>query len=73
MGKKIQNITYGELRIIMFDHEDAKIVKVIRSLLIFFLHVKPNKIDHSKNVRLKGKTCITPINLWLLKIYSAIF
>jgi len=37
------------------------------SNLIFFSHVM------KKNMSLKGITCITPINLELLKIYSTIF
>jgi hypothetical protein len=31
------------------------------------------KVGDQKNMRLKGLTCITPINLWFLKIYSTIF
>jgi len=31
------------------------------------------KVGDQKIMRLKGLTCITPINLWLLKIYSTIF
>jgi len=36
-------------------------------------HLSNLKVDHQKNIKIKGLTCITPINLWLLKIYSTIF
>jgi len=57
----------------MFDHEGVKIAKVMRILSILFSQVKSKKFGDQKNMSLKGLTCITPINLWLFKIYSAIF
>jgi len=42
------------------------------SCQILSSHVKSKKLVTKKNMRLKGLTCITPINLWLLKIYSTI-
>jgi len=40
-------------KIIMFDQEDVKIVKVIGSLLTIFLHVK-SKIKIMKKIEVEG-------------------
>jgi len=53
MGKENTIISLMDWKIIMFDHEDIKTVKVIWSLSIFFPHVKSKKWS-PKKYELKG-------------------
>jgi len=73
IGKENITISLIEWKIIMFDHEGIKTTKVMWSLSLLFLQVKSKKLVTKKIMRLKGLTCIIPINLWLLKIYSKNF
>jgi len=72
-GKENSTISLIGWKIIMLDHEGVKIVKVIWSLSICFSQGKSKKLVTKKNMRLKGTTYITPINLQLFKIYSTNF
>jgi len=71
MGKENTTISLMEWMIIMFDHESVTTMNLRSFYSLFACQIK--KFGHQKNMRLKGLTCITSINLWLLKIYSTIF
>jgi len=72
LGKENATISLMDWKIIMFDHEGVKLQKWVEVFQSSF-HMSNLKIWSPKNFRLKGLTCITPINLRLLKIYSTIF
>jgi len=59
MGKENTTISLIDWKIIMFDHEGVKTTKVIWSLSILFLHVKP-KIDITKKNEVKAHNMHNP-------------
>jgi len=73
MGKEnILTILLMDCKIMMLDRKGVKTMKVIQVFQSSFC-MSNLKIGHQKNMRLEGITCLTPINLWLFKIYSVIF
>jgi len=64
MEKENTTISFMDWKVIMFDHEDVKIVKVIWTISVFFSHVKTKKLVTKKYMKqLKDITYINPINL----------
>jgi len=65
IGKENTTISLRDWKIIMF--ENCKID--LKSFNLLFTY-QIWKVGHQKHMRIKGLTCITPIKLWFLKIYS---
>jgi len=72
MEKENTTISLMDWKIITFDHEGIKTTKRFEIFQSSF-HMSNLKSSSPKDMKIKGLTCITPINLWLLKIYSIIF
>jgi len=69
IGKENTTIAFKDWNIIMLDHQGFKTMKIFE--LSFCMSNLKNWLP--KNVRLKGITNTTPIDLWLIKIYSTFF